>query len=217
MNMRRFTLIELLVVIAIIAILASMLLPVLSKAREKAEAISCLNQLKQINLACIMYSGDFNDRLPRLAPYSSGSAQSYIQDRVDPYLNADAVWLCPAADYNATYSVPSKYITSKGISYGVHDNLVYCDFTDNLDHFGKDTPRPLRRGAMKRPSEIFLWTDAAYYTVWFRKTSGLDSGGTARMRFPHNNGCNVAFVDGHVEWCSETQAKGGGVEDRYYE
>jgi prepilin-type N-terminal cleavage/methylation domain-containing protein len=88
---RGFTLIELLVVIAIIAILAGMLLPALIKAKQKAQSIMCMNNMRQLSLAWIQYAHDANDRIP----YASSDSLGAPDPRIDPY-----VWVTGLMDFD---------------------------------------------------------------------------------------------------------------------
>jgi prepilin-type N-terminal cleavage/methylation domain-containing protein/prepilin-type processing-associated H-X9-DG protein len=145
-----FTLIELLVVIAIIAILAAILFPVFAQAREKAKQATCTSNMKQIGLALMMYTQDYDETYPTnswdLAPVGTTDSDSENPNyrtrfnwiwQLLPYTKNRQVWRCPSdPDPKGTGTCYSRSPNEWGIptpnSYGVNMEI--------LSYAGKGNP-----------------------------------------------------------------------------
>lgn len=203
-----FTLIELWVVIAIIAILAAILFPVFARAREKAIQSSCLSNVKQLGTATQMYAQDYDETLPfcrmDLAGTVTGTyaARHFYEDpdremgwmvyagQIMPYAKNDQLFKCPS----------NKRVW---IGYGWN---IECGYRN---HFSGRTG-PMYEGVMlsdfNRPAEFVMLADCndrgGFSTVYWNGLWTNPDHHVYDDAWPatHNDGVNVAYVDGHAKW-----------------
>jgi prepilin-type N-terminal cleavage/methylation domain-containing protein/prepilin-type processing-associated H-X9-DG protein len=210
-----FTLIELLVVIAVIGILAGMLLPALNKARAKARATYCVNNLKQWGLGFSLYAGDWDDYLPAEGSAMQTGDKECWYNAVPPYLGMRPyaeikkeeqstkfqsfkelhIWVCPEKFFRNPYSTSGQ----NSVFYGMNGYLD-SDYIDDKQHHRKHVKLS---GISKADVTVLLcdiyanqfYCDPLDNThqlyPWQKDGQGL-----------HQNGANFLFVDGHVNWFS---------------
>jgi len=207
-----FTLIELLVVIAIIAILAAIRFPVFAMAQEKARAITCLANVKQLGVALKLYAQDYHGGYPWA---NMGSAlQRHWYDQLAPYVSNWQTFECP--DFPLS-KMKGYHPTTYAMNYlaGWIPGSMGSPYTCGIG---------ATEGQWTNPAEKIIFTDAsAAYEAWQAVYGGdygavygfelacwtflqtlpalitSDPGAYNRM-FLHNGGINCSFADGHAKW-----------------
>ena len=229
-----FTLIELLVVIAIIAILAAMLLPALQRARERGKTTTCINSLKNIGNAAVMYQGDFQGFMPGI---NNGALFWSCHQECNPkpmFPFAQFLHLYipyPLQWRNAVngYTFPKGHVaqcpsdTRKNSKYGVHHwsygQNYYCNWRNPFF-----SPQMLKPSKMRRSAQ-YIWTaEIWYYTedgqsLYFSDYTfpfKADADSTkASVAFRHNAVANALFMDAHVGSFKKEQLSGTSGQYTY--
>jgi prepilin-type N-terminal cleavage/methylation domain-containing protein/prepilin-type processing-associated H-X9-DG protein len=224
-----FTLTELLIVIAIIALLAAMLLPALASAKAKGHAIACLNSEKQLSLACLLYAGDFEDRLPYnmgVAEIKRTVAQGEFLNWTSPVLN----WEVDSDNTNVILQTEGgigPYVTRSAGLYRCPSDSVVSDLqaaegwarrvrsmsmnmmigdAGEFSRSGANVNNPYYRQFFKttqvpEPARIFVLIEEHPDSI--NDGYFIDQPGTYRwMDLPaswHGGAANLSFADGHSE------------------